>query len=167
MSFDWKKTIGSVVPGIASMLGGPLAGTATSALLGFFDIDSTSNDADIQLEQAIKAMTPAQMVELKKVENKLKIDLKKADINMFKTEVDDRKSARKMNTDNKDFTPSILAALIVGAWGVISYIIFTATSELSNANIVVRSMGTLDAALMAVLYFYFGSSAGSRKKDPK
>lgn len=167
MSFDWKKTIGSVVPGIASMLGGPLAGTATSALLGFFDIDAKATDSDAQLEQAIQAMTPAQMVELKKVENNLKIELKKADIDIFKTEVDDRKSARKMNIGNKDFTPSILSALIVIAWGVISYIIFSATSELHNANIITRSMGTLDAALMAVLYFYFGSSAGSRKKDEK
>jgi hypothetical protein len=34
-----------------------------------------------------------------------------------------------------------------------------------NESIVTRILGMLDAAALAVVYFYFGSSSGSRSKD--
>ena len=168
MSFDWKKTLGTVAPGLATMLGGPLAGMATSAVMGYFGIDSTGDPLKDEaiLSQKVLGMTPADAVALRKIEADLAVDMKKADIDIYKVEVEDRVSARGMRERLKgDWLSGIIATMIVSGWIWINYTLFTATTALPNEAILLRTMGTLDAALLTILYFLYGSSAGSRKKD--
>jgi len=168
MAFDWKKTLGTVVPGIANMLGGPLAGMATSSLLGFFGIDSTGNTEEDEalISQRVQSMTPEQAVALKQIEADLAKSMKQAGVDIYKIEVEDRKSARDMRTRlGGDFTTTLIAVLVVMAWGLINYFIFTSPTELPNRDIIMRTLGTLDGALLVVLYFFFGSSKGSSDKN--
>ena len=170
MDFDWKKTLSTVAPGLATMLGGPLAGMATSAVMGYFGIEPTGDPGqdEAMLSQKILGMTPADAVDLKKVEANLAIEMKKAGVDIYKLEIEDRISARSMRERlGGDYLSALIAVLVVVGWAVISYSLFTAVTELPNKDILLRGMGTLDAALMCVLYFLFGSSRGSQLKDER
>lgn len=82
-----------------------------------------------------------------------------------KIAADDRASARSREVQVKDWTPRILAALVV---------ILTAAGEgwvlthgypsSVSGELVGRILGTLDNAAILVLSYYFGSSAGSDRK---
>ena len=168
MDFDWKKTLSTVAPGLATMLGGPLAGMATSAVMGYFGIESTGDPGQDEtlLSQRVLGMTPADAIELKKIETNLAVELKKADVDIYRVEVEDRISARGMREKlGGDVAGDIISFLIVIGWIFVNYALFTATADLPNKDILLRGMGTLDAALMCILYFYRGSSFGSRRKD--
>lgn len=163
MSFDWKKTLGTVAPGIATMLGGPLAGTATNALLSFFGLDPKAPDIDEQLKQAVQAMTPAQMIELKKVENDLIIQLKKADIDIFKAEVTDRTSAREQNKNS--ITPSVLTYLLVVCAGTIVYFVMTSDMQGVDKTLIGTVIGYVFSELKQATGYWLGSSFGSSQKN--
>ena len=168
MAFDWKKTLSTVAPGLATMFGGPLAGMATSAVMEYFGIESTGDPGQDEtlLSQKVIGMTPADAIELKKIEANLAAEMKKAGVDIYKLEIEDRMSARVMREKlGGDYLSAAIAVLVVSGWIVVNYVIFTKTGDFSNKEIIIGGMRTLDAALMCVLYFLFGSSAGSRKKD--
>jgi len=165
---DWKKTLATVAPGLATMLGGPLAGMATTAVMGHFGLDTTGDpDQDeTAIAQRIMGMTPAEAIGLKTVEKDLAVELARADVDIYKTEVEDRKSARGMRAKlGGDWLLAVVAMLVVAGWILINYAIFTKIDNFPNEKIIIGSMRTLDAALMCVLYFLFGSSRGSQNKD--
>jgi hypothetical protein len=82
-----------------------------------------------------------------------------------KLAVADRSSARQMQMTTGSFVPPLLSVMIVIAWSTIQWFLLTHVIESSMRELVARVLGTLDGALMLVLSFYFGSSAGSSAKD--
>jgi len=166
MSFDWKGTIGKVAPGIATMLGGPLAGMATNALCEMFDIEPTRTDVDTQLADAVAKMTPEQAIKMREVENNLKVQLKKIDVDIFEAEVSDRKSAREQHKNAR--TPSILTYLIVICAGIIVYCVFTDTMPATaDKTLVGAVIGYIFSELKQATGFWLGSSFGSRDRTDK
>jgi hypothetical protein len=163
MDFDWKKTLSTIAPGLATMLGGPLAGTATTALISFFGLDTKAPNIETQIQDAIQAMTPAQMIELKKVENELIIELKKADIDVFKAEVEDRSSARTSHKDN--LTPAILTYLLIICAGSIIYFVFTSQMDGIDKTLVGAVVGYVFGELKQATGYWLGSSFGSSQKN--
>lgn len=80
--------------------------------------------------------------------------------------VDDRKSARQMLMQTQDITPSALSWIIVGfTLAIEGYILTQGVPEAVDPLITGRVLGTLDAALIAVISFWLGSSASSKSKD--
>lgn len=77
----------------------------------------------------------------------------------------DRDSARKRQVDLHDWTPNILAALIVCGYFGIQWFLLTHIVPQEMRDIIMRMLGILDMALGMVLQFFFGSSASSRSKD--
>jgi len=164
---DFIKNAGGILatlaPTVASVLGGPLAGMATSALIqGLGLAPDASQD---QVLQAVSSATPEQLIKIKEIESKLIVDLKTLDVDLERIAVDDTKDARNREIQTKDWTPRVLAALIVGLYIGVQVAVFSVVVEPSMRDFVMRSMGTLDAALTLVLGYYFGSSVGSHKKD--
>lgn len=47
MSFDWKAVVGTVAPGLAGLLAGPLAGVGVKALCSAFGMSSDSTEEDL------------------------------------------------------------------------------------------------------------------------
>lgn len=165
---DWKKTLSTVAPGLASMLGGPLAGMATSALMNYFGVEETGDPAQTEalLSQKVMGMTPTDAVEIRKIESNLAIEMKKADVDIYRLDVDDRKSARSMREKlGGDIAGDLISFLVVFGWITVNYILFTSSADIPNRDLIMRALGTLDAALMCVLYFYRGSSKGSADKN--
>ena len=58
MSFDLKTAIGSIAPTLATMLSGPLAGAAVSALVGAFGLGPSAGADDITKVMQGGTMTP-------------------------------------------------------------------------------------------------------------
>ena len=65
----------------------------------------------------------------------------------------------------QDWTPRLLAALIVGLYIGVQVFLLNGVVNITMRELVLRSLGTLDAALALVLGYYFGSSASSARKS--
>lgn len=78
----------------------------------------------------------------------------------------DRDSARKREAATGDNTNRIIAFVIVTLWGAMNFfIMFNGIPETVDDPVLYRLLGTLDAVVLLVLQYYFGSTASSRSKD--
>lgn len=158
-----RQVLGAVAPTVATALGGPLAGVAVKAVAGALLGNEDAPEEEVAM--AIAKATPEQLLAIKKVDADLKVRFKELDVDLERIAASDRDSARRREVDaGGDWTPRILAVVIVIAWCAVQYTLLTEVIDPSMRELVARVLGTLDAALMAVLYYYFGSSAGSARK---
>ena len=154
---DW---LNQIAPGIATALGGPLAGLAVTAVSKALGID----EKDVQKTIETGKLSADQLASLKQAELELQAKAQELGLNFEKLAVDDRKSARDMQISTKSFVPALLSILIVVAWALIQYFLLTHIIAQEMRELVARVLGTLDGALMLVLSFYFGSSSHSEKQ---
>ncbi|MFL6311640.1 MAG: hypothetical protein ACJ71W_06000 [Terriglobales bacterium] len=153
----------------AASAGGPFAVMAAQAVgkaIGAEKVDPTPDGIAKAIQDA--GFTSEQRTALMQHEADLKQELAKLGYqtaeDLTKLDNDDRASARARQIALKDATPTILAVFVVVAWGLIQRFLLTHVVPPAMIQIVARVLGTLDAALMMVLSYYFGSSAGSAKK---
>jgi hypothetical protein len=168
--------IGGIAPTIATMLGGPLAGTAVKALAGALGLADNATPEDIT--KAVGSLSPDQIAMIRKADQEhaekmeqLGIDLKKLNADheeaMLNAENADRASARQREVAVKDNTPKILAALVMIAATLVGVLVLTGqvTKDPSLAVQVGIVVGYVFSEAKAVLSYYFGSSTGSKIKD--
>jgi len=148
--------IGSVAPTIATALGGPVAGMAVKALSSalFGHEDGTQED----IQTALANPTGDQLAALKKIDADFKVQMKSLDIDLENIAAKDRDSARNMAIMTHDWTPRVLAVVVVVAWGIVQWYLLHNVIDASMRELVARVLGTLDGALMLVLSYYFGSA---------
>jgi hypothetical protein len=164
-NFDWKKAVATIAPSLATALVPELglAGVAIRAIGQAFGLTEATEQ---QVSDAIAKATPADLLALKQAAQQFEKDMAALGVDLEKIAAEDRASARDREIKTGDsWTPRILAAIVVVGylsvqWYILSHIVPTEMRE-----IVLRSMGTLDMALGLVLGYYFGSSAGSARKD--
>lgn len=164
---DWKGILGTVAPGLATALGGPLAGVAvrtlSQVLLG------TSDGTPEAVEKAVLAADPAMLATLKQAELQFQKEMKALDIDLERIAAGDRDSARQreVNTGDK-WTPRVLAFVIVGGFlGAMFAILTGAVEGLKDpltAALVGSVVGYVSAKADQVVSYYFGSSSGSKDK---
>lgn len=156
--------LAKIAPTAATLLGGPLAGMAVDAIGGALGIKDATKD---QIKQVLSSgnLNAEQMAALKKVEADLTIRLKELDIKAEEIAAADRNSAREMAVKTGDvWTPRIMCAVTFIIWCLVNYKLFNGTIASDMRELVARALGTLDAVLMAAVYYYYGSSAGSKEK---
>lgn len=160
---SWKDVIATVAPGLATMLGGPLAGMAVKAisekLLG--KPDGTEDE----VAQAVATMSPADMVKLKEIEADTTKALTDAGVKMSQIDAGDRDSARKREIDTHDKTPQILAVLILALYGYVLYRLMGGDVPKDDAQVLMMMYGALTAAVTQVLNYFFGSTSQSAAKN--
>ena len=155
--------LGSVAPSIATALGGPLAGMATKALSQALLGNEDGSEDDLQV--ALRAASPEQLAAVKKIDADFKVQMKSLDIDLEALAVDDRKSARDMQKEVKDWIPRALAiSVTLGYFGILAYVLVVGL-PLNGSEVLLMLLGTLSAGWTGVMAFYFGSSSGSQKKD--
>jgi uncharacterized protein Smg (DUF494 family) len=150
-----------IAPTIATCLLGPAGGLAVTAISKALGI----NEKDVQGVIDSGKMSADQIVQLKLAEIEFQKQAQELGLNFEKLAVDDRKSARDMQISTHSFVPAMLSVLVITAWGIIQYFLLTHVIATEMREIIIRILGTLDAALMLVLSFYFGSSSASQAKD--
>lgn len=149
-------TLGALAPTIATALGGPIAGMAVTAIEKACGLDPTGDKT--AAFQAVANATPEQVLALKKADQDFAVQMRQLDIDVEKISANDRDSARRREVDSHDsWTPRGLAALIVAAYIAVQWFVLGHVIDQGMREIVLRSMGTIDGALMLVLSYYFGS----------
>lgn len=168
MSFNWKKTLGSVAPALATALGGPLAGAAVKTLAAqFLNKPDASED---EVAQAVVAASSQDLIKLKEIDTEFKKAMAQAGIDFEKIAAEDRSSARQREIQAHDsWTPRVLAAVVVGGFLWCVYAVLSGLiHELKDpmiATLVGTMIGYTSAKADQVISYYFGSSASSKAKD--
>lgn len=158
---EWLKQL---APTAATLLGGPLAGMAVDAIGNALGLKDATKD---QVKDLLTSGTlnADQMAAIKKAEADLVLKVKELDIDMEKVHAGDRASARDMAAKTGDiWTPRIIALVVFIVWGAVNWKLFNGTISGDMRELVARALGTLDGTLLAVVYYYFGSSSGSKDK---
>ena len=158
---DWLK---QVAPTAATLLGGPLAGMAVDAIGNALGVKDASKEKVKELLTS-GTINAEQMAAIKQAEANLILKVKELDIDMEKVHAGDRASAREMAAKTGDvLTPRVIALVVFGVWGAVNWKLFNGTISGDMRELVARALGTLDGTLLAVVYYYFGSSSGSKDK---
>jgi hypothetical protein len=163
---DWKSIIGTVAPGIATALGGPLAGiavrTLSQVLLG------TADGSPEAVEKAVLAADPSALLQLKQAELQFQKDMKALDIDLERIHASDRDSARRREAEVKDWTPRVLAFVIVSGFLATVFCVLAGVVEGLKDPLTATLVGTLIGYVSAkadqVCSYFFGSTAGSQAK---
>jgi len=154
---EWLKQI---APTIATCLGGPLAGLAVEAVSKALGV--STDDAKELMDSG--KMSAEQIAQVKVAEIDLQKQAQSLGLNFEQLAVEDRKSARDMQTTTQSFIPPLLSILVtVGFFGILGYLMVT-PADTGNTPLMIM-LGSLGTAWTGIIAFYFGSSAGSQKKD--
>lgn len=118
------------------------------------------------ISSALTMATPEQLAQFKQADNDFALKMQSLGFEnveaLEKIAAGDRADARSMAVHVDVWTPRVIAgAVMLGYFGVQAFLL-THVVDQSMRELVARILGTLDGALMLVLGFYFGSSAGSR-----
>lgn len=164
---SWREIVKSIAPTIGSALGGPLVGAATKFLTDEFLEDG--DDSEANLGKFLESANPDTLVRLKELELDFKAKTEALEVDVFKLEVDDRKSARQM-AENAGMWPQILFSVIffVAYFGMI-YMLFTGHIKLDESirDMATILIGVITASMPGIIGFWFGSSEGSKRKTSK
>jgi len=149
-----------IAPTIATCLGGPLAGLAVTALSKLFGV------APDQVQSMINdnKLSADQIAAVQQEEIKFKEQTQALGLNFEQLAVEDRKSARDMQTVTGSLIPPVLSVLVTaGFFGILAYLMVR-PADTTNTPLMIM-LGSLGTAWTGIIAFYFGSSAGSQKKD--
>lgn len=153
---DWLKQI---APTIATALGGPLAGLAVDAISKAVGIDPK----DVNKTIAEGKLTADQIAQIKTAELAMAARAQEMGLDFEKIAVDDRKSARQMQSTTQSWIPGIMAiAVTLGFFGILVGLM---TEHFKTSDALMLMLGSLGTAWTGIIAFYFGSSAGSQAKD--
>jgi hypothetical protein len=168
---EWKSIIGSVAPSLAKALGGPLAGTAVSAVSQALLGKPSGTQAEIT-EVLTKSNNPEILLKLKEADTQYAVKMKELGVDLEKIAVKDRAGARLREVALKDITPKILAFAYTFGYFFILWLLWTKGMPVfekfpeSNVTDLINTLfGVLSAAQLAIITYYFGSSAGSAQKS--
>ena len=153
---DWLKQI---APTIATALDGPLAGMAVSAISKAIGVEPDQ----VQDMISNNKLTADQIAQVKLAEIELQKQAQELGLNFEKLEVEDRKSARDMQSATRSMMPPLLAgAVTIGFFSIMVMMFF---NKIDSANpAILMMLGSLGTAWTGIIAYYFGSSAGSQAK---
>lgn len=159
-----KSIVKAVAPTLGTALGGPAGGMAAKIISE--KILGKPDASEAEIEDFLLTASPEQMLELKKLDAAFAVDMKKLDIDVFRIESDDKKSARSMFSVN--IWPQIsLTALFTVGYFVVLIVLLTGSVAIpvDSQPVVNVVIGVLTAGMSTVLAFWFGSSVGSKEKN--
>lgn len=154
---NWLEQI---APTIATCLGGPLAGLAVTALSKLFGVAPDEVKGMI----ADNKLSADQIAAIKVEEIKFKEQAQALGLNFEQLAVDDRKSARSMQSETRSNVPAVLSyGITVGFFGILASIMLGYATD--NNQPLLIMLGSLGTAWVSVVAFWFGSTNGSQNKD--
>jgi hypothetical protein len=148
---DLLNLLKGVAPSLATMVAGPLGGAAVSALASKFGVSDS-------VEAVAKAIAGDPQAAQKLAEMELEY---------AKLDAADRDSARKRELEiatsasapwySKMVTPVLAVGMFV-LWASVNILLLSSSIPDGMREIVIRMLGSLDAATMLILSYYFGNS---------
>lgn len=187
MAFDLKSAIASIAPTLATMMGGPLLGTAVTALEGAFGLAPGSGVDAITKVVQTGGMTPDIIAAVRAADQKHAeimgqqgIDLAKMNLDFeaaqTKVVIEDREDARKSNAGRKEVWD--IAVVILGTFAVMMGLVLYGCWMILQGGISIKDVsvvaaisglvgsvvGYVAANAQTVVNFIYGGSLGSEKK---
>lgn len=161
---DWKKIVGTVAPGIATALGGPLAGLAVKALGGALGLGEGASEEAVAV--AVSGANPDQLLAIKQADHGFKIKMRELGVDLERIAAADRASAREVAKVNM-WPHIVLSAVYTVGYFMMLYFFMTGSVEISSSLKTEFSivLGVMTAAQTMIMQFWFGSSSGSKEKD--
>jgi hypothetical protein len=172
---DWKDiagTVGKAAPILGTLLAGPAGGAAAGLIASALGVKSDPET----IAQALA--DPAAAARLREIETAHRARLRElalqgetarlaAETDRLRIAAADRDSARRAAVDGgqagRVFALTVVIfVVVVGLEGAALLLGIPTTIDQQLAG---RILGTFDAALLAAIYYTFGSSAGSARKD--
>lgn len=187
MAFDLKSALSTIAPTLATMLGGPLAGTAVSAIVGALGLPSGSGADDVTKVLQTGTVTPEAMAAIRAADQKHAevmaqqgLDVAKMNLDFQSAQtlavIDDRKDARKANS-NRDAVwwiavvilatfAVMMGAVLYGCWVLLQggITIKDVSVVAAISGLVGSVVGYVAANAQTVVNFIYGGSLGSEKK---
>ena len=165
---DWKSVLSAVAPTLATMLAGPLAGAAVSALSTSLLGRPDGRESDIAT--AVLSGTPDILEKIVNAEKTFKLEMERLNVDFERIAQEDRKSAREREVATQDPTPRRLGYVaLVMFIGVLGAQFYMAFNDIKINPEVQRTLditlGVLFAWVLAVKDYFLGSSAGSTSKN--
>ena len=163
MAADWKKLVGAVAPGLATALGGPLAGAAVAVLAK--EVLGREDASEADLAQAVAAGGVDVLEQIRAADAAFATRMRELDIDVEKIHQADRVNARDREVRSGDvWTPRVLALLITcGFFGVLGWLLVQG-KPVDGGDALLVMLGALGGAWASVVAYFFGSSAGSAAK---
>lgn len=173
---DVASVVENLAPTIASVIGGPLAGSGVSALEKLFgltpDPSASTTDRMNAVAAAISGATPQQLADMRKADQEYAVSMAQAGFKDTETlaslTVQDRVSARTMQVSAKSIMPPIIgSAIIIGSLAAAGAILSGKVSyaNTTEATMVGTVIGYLFSEAKAVLSFYFGGSTTADRQS--
>lgn len=167
--FDWRKLVTSIAPTIGTALGGPLGGVAGLALAKVLGVPESSAGDDTALAAAVQGANPDQLLALKKADQDFALQMQSLGFKNVEAleaiAASDRASARDREVKTADWMPKALGLLITaGFFGLLAYLM-RFEPPAGSRDILNIMLGSLGSAWIGVTTYFFGSSAGSARKD--
>lgn len=162
-----------VAPTLATALGGPLAGAAAAAIVDNVFPDKAEElkkaPIDKQIEHVLSSVAtakPEDLAKLKQLDNDFKIRMRELDVDIYKLNVEDTKSARKDLKDSRGMQISLSVVYSIGYFYIL-YCLMSGDVKVDGQLLALISglIGLLTGALHQIMQFWFGSSHGSQRKD--
>ena len=164
MAFDWKSTLATVAPGLATALGGPLAGMAVKMATDALGIEP--NEA--ALEAVISVGDPDTLAKLKSVESDFKVRMRELEIEEIRIAGKDRASARELFKVDKIPQMTLSFVFVSGYFttlGMMMAGIWVIPVEMRD--VIILLLGLMTREIPTIMQFWFGSSSGSKDKGGK
>ena len=165
MALNWKATLKSVAPALASAIGGPIGGTAMRILAGTLLGKDKENATEEMIASAITSATPADLIKLREADQQFTVEMRKLDVDLAKVDAGDRSDARAREVALKDWVTKILALGVFGTFGGVLFVLTRHLIPDGNKDVFNLILGGLVNSVSTVLGYYFGSSQSSRTKD--
>lgn len=169
--FDWRATIGAVAPGLATALGGPLAGAAVKVIADKVFGNPNASEADLAAALALGTLTGEQIKALKQAEMEMQVELARIGQASDAAYLADTDSARKQTTalaqsgSGIAWGAPVVSTLIVVGYFACIYMLFLVDRQWDErtSGLLNNLFGALTAAFIQVANYWLGSSAGSKR----
>lgn len=162
---DWKAVVAAVAPGIATALGGPLAGTVIAALSG--ELLGRNDGTEAEIARAIAPATPEILEKISNAERSFRLDMERLNIDFERLAAADRDSARNLARAT-GIAPQIwLSGLFIAGYFVLVALLLAKEIEIAESlrDVFQVLIGVTTASVATILNFWFGTSRSSQAKD--
>jgi len=157
---SWKDTLAAIAPTLATVIGGPLAGTATKFLTGRLLGKETTDTAE--LEQFILGASPDQLAEIKDLDNRFKLEMERLGVDVFKLEVADKGNAREHNKGS--YMPAVLSVgLSIFVAGIV-YALFYINPPAGARDVLFMLLGIVVKEWANSMHYWYGTTRSSSEK---
>jgi len=157
---DWKKTLSSIAPTIATALGGPFAGAATKfigdKLLG------NENASEQEISEVILGASSSDLAKLKELDLEFKAKMQELEVDVFEIQAGDKRDARK-NHKRSDM-PAMLSIVLTLIVCVIVYLLFYIEPPEGAREVLYMLLGMVLKEWGGAMQYWFGTTRSSSDK---